>query len=77
MEKPETATDNKTEKLKFFSAKPKISRPPSVIETQHNTIFAKHNTKFSSSVLGFGHLYCPSIKVLDYYDKTGRDDYGN
>ena len=43
--------------------------------THHNTIFSKHNTKFSSSVFGFGHLYSPSIKVLDYYDKTGRDNY--
>ena len=39
--------------------------------TQHNTIFSKHNTKFSSSVFGFGHVYSRSIKVLDYYDKTG------
>jgi len=39
--------------------------------TWHNTIFAKHNTKFSSSVFGFAHVYSRSIKVLDYYDKTG------
>ena len=67
-----TGNRNKTEKLISFSVqKPKIPRFPSVIETQHNTIFAKHNSKFSSSVFGFGHVYSRSIKVLDYYDKTG------
>ena len=59
-------------KTEVFQCKNRKSHGPPVIETQQNTIFAKHNTKFSSSVFGFGHLYSPSIKVLDYYDKTGR-----
>ena len=65
--------DNKTEKQK-----PKISRPPSVIETQHNTTRYFQNTTQNSPPLFLGLVTC-IVRPSKYWTimiKQG-DDYGN
>ena len=60
-------------KTEVFQCKNRKSHGPPLLSKHNKTRYLQNTTQNSPPLfLGFGHLYSPSIKVLDYYDKTGR-----